>query len=91
MSNLEQTIHNSIEGGSYLERKRMIELLEATLVKFPNLTVQQFVPPLLDKLKEMPAPQTLIDMEKFKLKFGLNDFELQKFLKKVVKEMEENL
>ena len=64
MDKLLNALQDAIEMGKYEEREMMINTLEAALKEFPDVRVDHFIPPLLDQLKALPAPQTWIDMQR---------------------------
>jgi hypothetical protein len=76
MSNSENAINaiqDSIQSGRYLERKKLIMMLQNAVDTFPHLTVGETLPSLIEVMSKEPAPQSFIDMKKAQIKLGLDD------------------
>jgi hypothetical protein len=85
MGDLKKTIHNAFEGGAFMERRKLIAFLEGALSNFADMTLGDALPLLIQTLKDQPAPEEYIKMQKFKLKHGLTDGELEEFLQTAMK------
>jgi hypothetical protein len=89
MAGIKETIHNAFEGGAFMERRKLIAFLEGALTNFADMTLGDALPLLIQTLKDQPAPEEYIKMQKFKLKHGISDGELQEFLQAAIKRVED--
>jgi hypothetical protein len=64
-----EAIDNAMECGKYMELLAFIDILERALTEIPEVRVDHFVPGLLEQMKAIPAPQTMIDLSKKRMKF----------------------
>ena len=90
MSNSENAINavqDSIQSGRYLERKKLIMMLQNAVDTFPHLTVGETLPGLIELMSKEPAPQSMIDMKKAQIKLGLSDEEFKEYLLDGIKRM----
>lgn len=82
-----KAVKNGIQDGKYHERITIIGILESLLKQFPNALVSETIPTFIEYLKEIPAPQSVIDMQKTQIKLGLDNEEFGQYLKDEIKRM----
>jgi len=72
----EDDVKELMELGRMFERDRIIGMMEAALNAYPQLTLKDVIPLMLQKLYLIPAPQSFIDRQKAQIKLGENDEQL---------------
>jgi hypothetical protein len=82
----EDDVKELMELGRMFERDRIIGMMEAALEAYPQLTLQDVIPLMLQKLYLIPAPQSFIDRNKAQMKLGLDDENFIKHMRSTLDE-----